>query len=84
MSHLIGISSSPGTCTQCRVRVRVRGRARVRARVRVRVRVREVPTELLQVRHESSLLNGAPQPLLVADFCRSMTPLTQHVYVLVP
>ena len=36
-----------------------------------------------RVRHRLSLLNGTHQPLLVADFCRSMTPLTQRVYVLV-
>ena len=42
-----------------------------------------IPTELLHLRHGLSLLIGIHQPPLVADFCRSMTPLTQHVYVLV-
>ena len=42
-----------------------------------------VSTELLQLRHELSVLNGIHHPLLVADFCRSMPPLTQRVYVLV-
>ena len=41
-----------------------------------------VPTQLLQVRHDLSLLNGIHQPLLIADFCQSMTPLTQGAYVL--
>ena len=42
-----------------------------------------IPTELLHLRHGLSLLIGIHQPPLVADFCRSMTPLTQRLYVLV-
>ena len=42
-----------------------------------------VPAELLHLRHALSLLNGINQPLPMADFCRSMTPLTPRLYVLV-
>ena len=42
-----------------------------------------VPMELLHLRHALSLLNEIHQPLPVADFCQSMTPLTRRVFVLV-
>ena len=43
-----------------------------------------VPTGLLQLKCVLSFLNGFHQPLLIADFFRSMMTLTHHlVFVLV-